>query len=214
MGVKSLLLGAVRTNCHIVYEPETKKAVIIDPADDAERIERVIKELEIVPEGILLTHGHFDHMLAAADLRQHYRIPVGCLEAEQEVLEDSWKNVSSRFMLPYGMEADEYYEDGQVLPYLNGELLVIATPGHTVGSCCYYWQKERKLFAGDTLFYESIGRTDLPTGKASAIQTSIKEKLFVLPDRVEVYPGHGQNTTIRHEKEFNSQILRDDNDLY
>lgn len=214
MEIKSLLLGAARTNCYIVYLPETKKAVIIDPADDAERIQRVIQDLEVTPEAILLTHGHFDHMLAAADLKKKYHIPVGCLLAEKEVLGDSWKNASSSFMFPYGMEADEFYEDGQVLPYLEELFHVIATPGHTVGSCCYYAERVRKLFSGDTLFYETIGRTDLPTGKAAAIQSSIREKLFVLPDRVMVYPGHGAETTIRHEKQFNVQLLKENDDLY
>lgn len=212
--IRSLLLGVVRTNCYIVYVPETKKAVIIDPADDAERISRVIRDLGVTPEAILLTHGHFDHTLAAGDLRKKYKIPIGCLLAEKDLLGDSWKNASSTFMLPYGIEADEYYEDGQVLPYLDQLFHVIATPGHTVGSCCYYAEEVRKLFSGDTLFFETIGRTDLPTGKLAALQASIKEKLFVLPDRVMIYPGHGAETTIRHEKQFNMQMPREDNDFY
>lgn len=128
MEIKQLLLGDVRTNCYIVYLPETKKAAIIDPADDADRIERVIQELSAEPEAILLTHGHFDHMLAASQLKDYYHIPVGALKEEQEVLEDPWKNVSSRFRHPYGMEADEFFEDGEELPYLDGLFRVIATP--------------------------------------------------------------------------------------
>lgn len=207
MEIKQLLLGAVRTNCYIVYLPETKKSVIIDPADDADKIRRAVGDLDLKPEAILLTHGHFDHMLAAAKLKEVYHIPVGALKEEQEVLEDPWKNASSRFKLPYGMEADELFEDGQVLPYLDELFHVIATPGHTAGSCCYYAERERAIFTGDTLFFETVGRTDLPTGKASAIQTSIKEKLFTLPERVIVYAGHGESTTIRHEKEFNQQVM-------
>lgn len=214
MRIQRLLLGMVRTNCYLVFDEDTKKAVIIDPADEAERIRMAVEELKLVPEAILLTHGHFDHILAAAELRSSYHAPVGCLLKEKELLADAVQNVSARFLPAYGMEADEYYTDGQQLPYLMGGIQVIETPGHTGGSACYYFPKEQELFSGDTLFYETIGRTDLPTGSAAKLQSSITKKLFVLPDECRVHPGHGQDTTIGHEKQYNLQILREADDYY
>lgn len=202
MEVKVLVLGNVRTNCYIVFLPESKKAVIIDPADDFERIEAKINEYGLTPEAVLLTHGHFDHILAAEDVRGKYNVPIGIYKEEEKLLADPWENVSSRFMLPYGITADELYEDGQVLPYLNEMFRVIATPGHTVGGCCYYAEADRTLFSGDTIFRESVGRTDLPTGSEKVLWNSINEKLFTLPGRVLVYPGHGLETTILREKQF------------
>lgn len=205
MEVKVLVLGNVRTNCYLVFLPESRNAVIIDPADDAERIIAKIEEYSLVPQAILLTHGHFDHILAVEDIRSKYGISVGVLKEEEDLLSDSWKNVSSKFMLPYGIEADEFYRDGQILPYLDGLFHVIATPGHTSGSCCYYAERERTLFSGDTLFRESVGRTDLPTGNETVLWKSINEKLFTLPGRVVVYPGHGLETTILREKQFHGE---------
>lgn len=200
--IKTLVLGNVRTNCYLAFTPEDRHAVIIDPADDAERIMEKISFYQLIPEAILLTHGHFDHFLAAEEVSEKYRIPIGILKDEKELLGDSWKNVSSKYMLPYGIEPDETYEDGQVLPYLNDLFHVIATPGHTSGSCCYYAERDRILFSGDTLFKENVGRTDLPTGNEKQLWNSINEKLFQLPGRVEVYPGHGLETTIYKEKRY------------
>lgn len=205
--MKRLVLGMVRTNCYIAYEEDSRKAVIIDPADSAERIIEVLSELSLMPEAVLLTHGHFDHMLAADRLRKEYHIPVCVMEEEKELLADPEKNVSSRFMAPYGTAAEEGLTDGQILPYLDGAIRVLATPGHTAGCCCYYVEKEALLFSGDTLFQGSVGRTDLPTAKPSLLGISIKEKLFVLPEETLVLPGHGEETTIGEEKAHNPYVV-------
>ena len=207
MEIKCLVLGLVRTNCYIVYDNDTKKAVIIDPAADSRRITEKISGLGVTPEAVLLTHGHFDHMLAAESLRNGYQIPVCVLKEDAELLKLPDMNCSQQFLhMSYGIAADEELEHGQKLRFLDGALTVIATPGHTEGSCCYYAEEEGILFSGDTLFQQSIGRTDLPTGRAAQIGISIREKLFVLPEDTLVLSGHGEQTTIGEEKQYNPYV--------
>lgn len=207
MEIKRLVLGIVRTNCYIVYTEDTKKAVIIDPAADSRRITEEVSALGVTPEAVLLTHGHFDHMLAAESLRNGYHIPVCILKEDAELLNAPDMNCSEQFLhMSYGISADEELTDGQVLSFLDGALTVIATPGHTEGSCCYYAEAEGILFSGDTLFQGSVGRTDLPTGRAAQISLSIREKLFVLPENTLVLSGHGDQTTIGEEKQYNPYV--------
>ena len=207
MEIKRLVLGLVRTNCYIVYTEDTQKAVIIDPAADSRRIMDEISALGVTPEAILLTHGHFDHMLAAESLKNGYQIPVCVHKADAELLRDASLNCSEQFLhMSYAISADEELEDGQSLRFLDGALMVISTPGHTEGSCCYYAKKDTVLFSGDTLFQGSVGRTDLPTGRAAQLVHSVREKLFVLPEDTLVLSGHGDQTTIGEEKQYNPYV--------
>lgn len=207
MEIKRLVLGLVRTNCYIVYKEDTKKAVIIDPAADSRRITEEISALGVTPEAVLLTHGHFDHMLAAESLKNGYQIPICVAKGDAELLKHPDRNCSQQFLhMSYSISADEELEDGQNLRFLDGTFTVITTPGHTEGSCCYYADKEDILFSGDTLFQESVGRTDLPTGSAATLINSIREKLFVLPDNTLVLSGHGDQTTIGEEKQYNPYV--------
>lgn len=208
MEIKRLVLGMVRTNCYIAYSAESKKAVIIDPAADSRRIIEEVAALGVTPEAVLLTHGHFDHMLAADSLRKEYRIPVCVLQEDAKLLEDPELNCAELFLhMSYGISADELLAGGQKLPYLDGAFAVLSTPGHTAGSCCYYAESESILFSGDTLFQGSVGRTDLPTGQAAKLSGSIKEKLFVLPEDTLVLSGHGTETTIGEEKKHNPYVF-------
>lgn len=207
MEIKRLVLGLVRTNCYIVYTKETKKAVIIDPAADSRRIMEEVSALGVTPEAVLLTHGHFDHMLAAESLKNGYHIPVCVAEDDAELLKAPDLNCSQQFLhMSYGSSADELLTDGQNLSFLDGAFTVITTPGHTAGSCCYYAEAEDILFSGDTLFQGSVGRTDLPTGGAAQLLSSIREKLLVLPDQTLVLSGHGEETTIGEEKQYNPYV--------
>ncbi len=201
--MQRILAGAMRTNCYLIYDAETKKALLVDPAEEALKISRTIDEGELVPEAILLTHGHFDHIGAVEQLRSQYHCPVYCLEEEKEVLESSTYNLSAMFGDSLTVKPDVLLKDGQMLSVADFSIQVIATPGHTKGSCCYYFPEDRFLISGDTLFEESVGRTDFPTGSTSALVRSIREKLFGLPDDTPVYSGHGEPTTIEHEKKYN-----------
>ena len=202
-----MVIGLVRTNCYIVYTEDTKKAVIIDPAADSRRIMGELSALGVIPEAVLLTHGHFDHMLAADSLRNDYQIPVCVHKADAELLKHPNLNCSEQFLhMAYAISADEELEDGQNLRFLDGALTVISTPGHTEGSCCYYAKSENILFSGDTLFQGSVGRTDLPTGRAEQLTNSIREKLFVLSEDTLVLSGHGDQTTIGEEKQYNPYV--------
>ena len=207
MEIKRLVLGLVRTNCYIVYSEETKNAVIIDPAADSRRIMEEISGLGVVPEAVLLTHGHFDHMLAAESLKNGYQIPICVHKADAELVKNPDLNCSEQFLhMAYAISANEELEDGQELRFLDGAFTVLSTPGHTEGSCCYYSKEDNILFSGDTLFQGSVGRTDLPTGSAAKLVNSIREKLFVLPEDTLVLSGHGDQTTIGEEKQYNPYV--------
>lgn len=118
-------------------------------------------------------------------------------------MDDSLLNLSANFGEPFTAVADMLHTDGQELFLAGMNIQVLHTPGHTQGSVCYYFPDEQVLFSGDTLFYGSIGRTDFPTGSMSELVHSAKEKLLILPEEVKVYPGHGEETTIRYEKKYN-----------
>lgn len=193
------VLGMVQTNCYFVCNEDTKEALIVDPADQASTIIRYFDDKGYVPKAILLTHGHFDHILAAKEVANHYGIKVYAYQDEVDVMENPALNLSTSFMTACSMHADETLVDGQVLELAGLSFKVLHTPGHTKGSCCYYFENEGVLISGDTLFLESVGRTDFPTGSAGVLMNSIREKLFVLPDETKVYPGHGSATTIGYE---------------
>lgn len=199
--IKRLVVGPVQTNCYIVYYEEQKQAVIIDPGEEAQRIQLKLVEWNLQPVAILLTHGHFDHIGAAKTLKDRYSIPIYTLDAEKEILTTK-NNLSEMFGLGnLYLEADEYLKDNQKLTIADMEFQVLATPGHTAGSCCYLMEQEKVLFSGDTLFHYSHGRTDFPTGSMSAIIRSIKERLLVLNADIMVYPGHEDSTTIGAERQ-------------
>lgn len=202
--IKTYVLGGVSTNCYLTFREGEKAAVIIDPADNADYLVSKCREFGVEPEAVLLTHAHFDHMLAAGDIRKKFGCKLYVHMDDERMLNDPSLNLSGTLGTEQvSISADHLLRDGDVLHFLNLEWKVMATPGHTAGSVCYYLPEEEVLFSGDTLFAESLGRTDLPTGSMSAIVRSIAEKLLVLPDDIMVYPGHGDATTIGHEKQYN-----------
>ena len=201
--IRSLTVGIVATNCYLVWNKATGEGVLIDPGDEAERICSAIAEERVKLKAILLTHGHFDHILVAEELKEKYDVPLYASKDEKEMLGSSRWNLSGR---EEGIEITDYIplEDGESIEMLGKEWKVLSTPGHTKGSVCYFVPGDIPyLFSGDTLFYESYGRTDLYGGSEEAIKKSIKEKLFTLPEETLVYPGHEEATTIANEKQYN-----------
>lgn len=201
--IKSNVIGMIGTNCYIVYDEESKKAVIIDPAENSSFLLNQCRELGVAPVAVLLTHGHADHIGAVPDLVRAFRLPVYAGKGEAKLLEEPSLNLSTNFGEMVSVKQAEFLEDGQELSLLGRSWTVIATPGHTSGSVCYYLEKEKVLFSGDTLFCESYGRTDFPTGSSRELIQSVTEKLFTLPEDVMVYPGHECQTSIGHEKKYN-----------
>ncbi len=201
--VKNLVLGMLGTNCWFLKNPENGQLLIVDPADSPETILMQAAAMDAAPAAVLLTHGHYDHMLAARAVSQRYGIPVYAHEAEQEVLRDAQKNLSAVWSAPYTMEADCTVKEGQVLSLAGYEIHVMHTPGHTKGSVCYYLPEVGVLFSGDTLFCESYGRYDFPTSSGRDLVASVKRLLRELPEDVKVYPGHNESTEIGYEKRYN-----------
>ncbi len=198
-----IVLGMCQTNCYFVYEEGSRRAIVFDPADKGDYIFNGLKEKGFTVEAILLTHGHFDHIWGVEQLRELSGAKVYAYEGEKELCEDASLNVSKGAGRACTIKADEYVKDGEEITAAGISCRLIATPGHTGGSCCYYFENDKILISGDTLFQESVGRTDLPTGSMSMLVHSVKEKLLPLPEEVKVYPGHGESTTIGYEKKYN-----------
>ena len=201
--VEGLTLSMMQTNCYIVSNRDTKECVVIDPASSAEHIRDTINRNGYTLKAILLTHGHFDHIGGAKRLKSFFDVPILAAEAEKPVLLNTAVNLSDEFGGDCSLEADMYLQDGEEIAPAGFQIKTILTPGHTCGGMCYYVPEESVLFCGDTLFLESVGRTDFPTGNMSELVRSVETKLFVLPEDTVVYPGHGSYTSIGFEKQNN-----------
>ena len=207
MEIKKLIVGMVQTNCYIAINPGIKEAVVVDPGGEADRIRSEVQRLGVKAQAILLTHGHFDHVMGVADLVSSAGGRVCIFEGESGLLGDAGLNVSELTGKPVSLRADVRLRDGQVYETADMKFRVIHTPGHTTGSCCYYMEPEKVLFCGDTLFFESIGRSDLPTGNGRQLVDSLKQKVLTLPDDVKAYTGHGPATDIGYEKKNNPFVM-------
>lgn len=203
MKIQHSVLGMCATNTYYVYDDETKRGLIVDPADSPDTIIARVDSLAMIPEAILITHGHFDHVLAMNKVREHYGIKVYAGLTEKQVLHDMAMNLTSSFGMGQTFDADIYLKDGEEFETAGYHIRAIEVPGHTIGGMCYYFDKQGVLFSGDTLFCESVGRSDFPGGSASALCRGIKDKLFVLPEHTKVYPGHMDETTIGNEIKYN-----------
>ena len=201
-----IMLGICQTNCYFVYREGSSQALVFDPADKGDYIYNGLKEKGFTVAAILLTHGHFDHIWGVEALKELSGAKVYAYEEEREVCENASVNVSKGAGRPCIVQADTYLKDGEERTIEGISFKLLATPGHTKGSCCYYFEDDKILISGDTLFQESVGRTDLPTGSMSTLVRSVKEKLMPLPEDVMVYPGHGEATTIGYEKQYNPFI--------
>jgi glyoxylase-like metal-dependent hydrolase (beta-lactamase superfamily II) len=201
--IGKLVVGGYGTNCYILYREGSDDVIFIDPAQHGDMIYQKLQQKGLTVKGILLTHGHFDHIGGASALRQLSGAKIYALDEEQEVCESTHANVSEWAGCPCTIKTNAYLKDGDEITIADVTCKVIATPGHTKGSCCYYVEEAGILVCGDTIFEESVGRTDFPTGSSSTLVRSIKEKIFTLPDETVLYPGHGDSTTVEHEKKYN-----------
>ncbi len=208
-----MVLGVCGTNTYFVYREGAEECIVIDPADYGRQIFANLKKNGLRAAGILLTHGHFDHIwgvealkAAANEVAEHHGyapVQVFACETERELLRDAGMNVSESAGRACALDADVDVRDGEIVSVGDISCQVIATPGHTAGGCCFYFEEAGFCVCGDTIFQESVGRTDFPTGSMGMLVRSIKEKLFVLPDDTKLYPGHGDSTTVEHEKTYN-----------
>ena len=200
--LQQCVVGSVYTNCYFLKNKETGELLIVDPGDAPDKIFRKVDQMQGKPVAILLTHGHFDHIMAVEDVRARYQIPVYACREEEEMLLDPSVNMTI-YRKSCSLEADVLLDDGQIFEVAGFSIQMFHTPGHTKGSCCYYIEEEGVLFSGDTLFHGSVGRTDFPGGSSARIIKSLHRLLEVLPESTEVFPGHDTSTTSGYEKRYN-----------
>jgi len=202
MKYEAIVLGDLGTNCYLIWDEDGKDGMVIDPGDDGQGISEEIQSRQINMKGVLLTHGHFDHSMAALDLKLIYQVPIYASEQDLFILnrqEKSAKHFLKRKIAVPNFKIDKNLDDIKKIKFGKETLEVIKTPGHTPGSVCFYSKENNLLFSGDTLFSEDRGRTDFSYGSTKKIFESL-EKLMKLPEDTLVLPGHEETTIIRREK--------------
>ena len=198
--IMKLVVGQLQENCFILFD-ENKDTFVVDPGGSSENIIETIEKNSLNIKYILLTHGHFDHVGAVAALVKKYKAPVYLSKEDRAFLESPKEVRASAFgMQIEAAGVDVFVKEGDEIPFSEGTIKVIETPGHTLGSVCYLF--ENYLFAGDTLFNGSIGRTDFPESDHSLMVESLK-KLKKLDDEIYVLSGHGPESQISYEKMAN-----------
>jgi glyoxylase-like metal-dependent hydrolase (beta-lactamase superfamily II) len=201
MKVLMMALGDYQTNCYLIYDEDTKDALVVDPGFSGKEITRIINEHGLKVKYIINTHCHGDHIGANAFVKQSTGAPLLIHKAEAPMLSDARQNLTGYMETLTEMTADGYLEEGQVLEVGKMRFQVLHTPGHSLGGVCLVG--EGVCISGDTLFQGSIGRTDFPGGSFKQLEASIQNKLYCLDDDVVVLSGHGPATTIGDEKRTN-----------
>jgi hydroxyacylglutathione hydrolase len=201
---ESVEVGPLGVNCFILGCAASREGVVIDPGGDVGRISEIVRRHGLKIRYIINTHGHFDHVGGNLQAVKAFGAPLLIHENDAAML-----GRAAEVALMYGMQGenspapDSFLAEGMEIVFGTHRMKVLHTPGHTQGGCCLYLEAEKKVITGDTLFADSIGRTDLPGGSHEQLLASVRTKLFTLPDEVTAYPGHGPKTTIGHEKRNN-----------
>lgn len=207
--IEILPVGPIECNAIVLGHRSSRDAVIIDPGDEAQRILAVVRQHDLKVHWLLHTHGHFDHVGATRTLKETLQAPIALHQADQQLYQQS-----SKFAAMFGVDAppalpvDHFLTDGEVIPCGAFALKVLHTPGHTPGGVCFFLASHVPpiLFAGDTLFHGSVGRTDLPGGDFDAMENSIRKQIYTLTDETKVICGHGSSTTVGREKHHNKFV--------
>lgn len=198
--IACITVGMLDENCYLYACPQTREAVILDPGDEAERILETIQDLKLLPKYIINTHGHIDHICAIDEISAVYPVPLAIHPADVALYTDEHNALwYGRTPPAVKRKPDLLLQEGDTISFGTLRLEVLHTPGHTPGSICLV-SPSYCIFSGDTLFYQGIGRTDLPGGNYQQIEQSIRNKLYTLADNLIVFPGHGQQSTIMAEK--------------
>ncbi len=202
MKIAKFILGNMQTNCYFIIDENTRKCIVVDPADDIDVILNKLKDKNLTVDKILLTHGHFDHMLALEKLRDETKAPLYIHMADNELLLDPEKSLMSFYA---GVKtpcraADVLLKDGDIIELGEYQIKVMHTPGHTKGSCCFLIEND--MICGDTLFRGNIGRYDFYGGDYQTLMESVA-KIKELKTDYKIYPGHGASSRLSYEKEYN-----------
>lgn len=202
MIIRALAVGPLQANCYIVGCEDTHQAAVIDPGGDADKILMAMAKDKLTCKAIVNTHGHFDHVTANGPLKKATGAELMMHSADAPLLAEASRSAAQwGLKVEASPQPDRLLADGDTVTIGNIALKVIHTPGHSPGGICLW--ADQAIFVGDTLFADSIGRTDFPGGDHHTLITSIRTKLFQLPDDVTVYPGHMMQTTIGRERKFN-----------
>lgn len=205
MIVKQFVEGFIANNNYLLIDEDSKEAALIDCTDYISELGAVLKEYDAKLKYILLTHGHFDHIMGVPKIKQEFGAKVYLHKDDKELVDNS-----DEFMISVGMqpfehpEIDKYIDENEEIYLGKNKIRVIHLPGHTQGGVGYL--VDGMLFAGDSIFLESVGRTDLPGGNHKQLIESIKNKIFSLDGDTILYVGHGTNTTVEHEKKYNEFV--------
>jgi hydroxyacylglutathione hydrolase len=192
MKIKRLIGGTLESNGYIVYDPNQRECYIIDPGYNGERFVKEVEALDLKVKGILLTHHHYDHVGGVAKIKEATGCPVHLHRADTDI---------------YKKEVDVMQEDGDVLTFGDEELVVMHTPGHTKGSVCYYSEKKKLAFTGDTIFNVDIGRTDLEDGSPEEMKATMLNVINKWSNEIVIYPGHGDSCTIKYVRKHNQEFI-------
>ena len=205
MIIKQFTAGLIENNMYLVVDEKTQEAVLIDAPQDISELKKTVEELGAKVKYILITHGHFDHIMGLTSLKKSLKAPAVICK-DDIVISDNVNEFTQLFGMPDIVPPtyEKFVKDGDILEVGNMKIKVIHTPGHTEGGVCYLI--ENNLFSGDTLFKQSVGRTDLFGGNFEKIKHSVKDVLFNLDENIKVFPGHGDITTIAYEKKYNEII--------